>query len=69
MHTHTQTEKQDIERLWNTHKRCNICITGRPEVEKRKEQKTFERVRIKNFLQINVGHQTTHPGSMEHQAV
>ena len=33
--------KQNIQELWDTYKRCNISMVGIPEGEKRKEQKKY----------------------------
>ena len=56
----------NIQELWDYYKRCNIHIMGIPEREEREKGKEiFETMVTDNFLQINVGHQITDPGSSE----
>ena len=43
--------EQNICKLWDNYKRCNICIMGIPEGDKREKgtEKIFEAKRTKNF--------------------
>ena len=55
----------NIQELWDSYKRCNICIMGILEGNEREElaEAIFEAIKTQNYPQINVRHQTTGSGN------
>lgn len=55
-----QKELTENRGLFDNHKRCNICVMGKPEKEKKGKctEEIFETIMTDTFFQINVRHQT-----------
>ena len=51
-------------RIWDDYKRCNVCVTGVPNVEER-NRSIFEETNMEYFPQIIVRHQNKDAGNSE----
>ena len=51
------------EELWDSYKRCHICVMGISERDEKNEQKIFETIMMENSLKLMSRHQTTEPVS------
>ena len=66
----SKTEKSNNEKtecnneeLWDSYKRCHICVMGISERDEKNEQKIFETIMMENSLKLMSRHQTTEPVS------
>ena len=55
--------KNNIQGLWDNYKRSNMYVMRMPEEEKNEERQKYLKIRIEDFPQINVEHQTTYSGN------